>query len=163
MQQRIEELNDAERKLLVSSIENAKQLVSAYSPTDLGQPMNAGVLDRAYAGWLATNEADVNRINQVINSIGCAFGQLLVDEVGFRWVVATDDHGCEMAILALPGKGDVLVYPANMVAKRWQTRETGFLEALYRVITGQVRGLAAGRPSLPNSNSGKKPWWRFWA
>ena len=72
-----------------------------------------------------------------------------MEAAGFRWVVATDKYGCEMALLALPGRGDVLVYPSNLVAKRWQSRETGFLVPLCGVITQQVRDVEANWPALP--------------
>jgi hypothetical protein len=149
VQQRIEDLNDAERDWLASCIDGARQLIAAYSPADVSRPLDADVLDRTYAAWLATGETDPDRVNQVINAVGFAFGQLLVDAAGFRWVVATDPYGCEMALLALPGRGDVLVYPSNMVAKRWQSRETGFLLPLFGVITQQVRDVEGNWPVLP--------------
>src|SRR6266487_2501840 len=105
MPQRIEELNDAERNLLTSNIDAARRLVADYAPADQSGSLDAGILDRTYSAWLANGETDGNRINQVINAIGSAFGQMLVDAAGFRWVVATDQYGCEMAILALPGRG----------------------------------------------------------
>ena len=149
MQQRIEDLNDAEREWLASCIDGARQLVAAYSPADASRPLDAGILDRAYSAWLATGDSDTDRINQVINAVGFAFGELLVEAARFRWVVATDQYGCEMALLALPGRGDVLVYPSNMVAKRWQSRETGFLAPLFGAITQQVRDVEAKWADLP--------------
>lgn len=149
MQWSVEELNEAEHQWLASCIDGARQLVAAYSPADASRPLDAGVLDRTYAAWLATGETDGDRINQAINAVGSAFGQLLVEAAGFRWVVATDQFGCEMAILALPGRGDVLVYPSNLVAKRWQSRETGFLVPLFKVITQQVRDTEASWPRVP--------------
>ena len=146
---RFEELNDAERQWVESCIEAGKQMVADYSPADVKRPIDAGALDRAYAAWLATGQADGDRINQAINAVGFAFGQLLIDAAGFKWVVATDQYGCEMALLALPGKGDVLVYPANMVAKRWQSRATGFLVPLFKVVTQQVRDVQANWPNRP--------------
>jgi hypothetical protein len=162
--QRFQNLNDAEVKWIASRIEGAKLLISQYSPGDVGQPINASVLDRAYARWLASTETNSDRINDVLNAVGVAFGQLLVDEIGFQWVVVTDQFGTDMGIRALPGKGDVLVTPTNMVAKRWETRETGFLAPLHRVITDQVRDVEASwknGPS-PTAATGKRPWWRFW-
>jgi Domain of unknown function (DUF3806) len=44
-------------------------------------------------------------------------------------VVVSDEHGTEMAVHR--EAGDVLVFPANLVAKRWETRHTGFLRPLY--------------------------------
>jgi hypothetical protein len=61
-----------------------------------------------------------------------------------------------LAILALPGQGDVLVYPANFVAKRWERRETDFLARSFDAIHEQVREVAAKDAGKP-----KHPWWRF--
>ena len=56
-------------------------------------------------------------------------------------VIATDEHGTELAVYGLPNRGDVLVYPANFVAKRWEQRETNFLEEAYRRIAEDVRAI----------------------
>jgi hypothetical protein len=146
---RFEDLNDAEREWLATCIDYAGQLVAAYSPADASRSLDAAALDRTWAAWLATGDTDTDRINGVINAVGFAFGQLLVDAAGFAWVVATDQYGTEMALLALPGKGDVLVYPTNLVAKRWESRETDFLVALFGVVTQQVRDVQANWPGLP--------------
>jgi hypothetical protein len=61
--------------------------------------------------------------NAIVNATGAAFGQLLVNTAGFRWVVVSDEHGTEMAIIALEGTADVVVYPMNLVAKRYETKE----------------------------------------
>lgn len=150
MQQRIAELNDAERIWLASCLDGAQDLVSVHAPVKPPQVVDAEVLDRAYAAWLAAGETNTDRVNQVINAVGAAFGQLLVEAAGFRWVVATDQYGCEMAILALPGRGDFLVYPANLVAKRWESRATGFCVPIFADIVQKVREVEAGW-------AGKKP------
>jgi hypothetical protein len=80
-------------------------------------------------------------INAVINYVGIAFGQALVDGIGFSWVIATDDQGSELAVHGFPGRGDVLVYPANFVAKRWERRETNFLEKAYQQIGRDARAI----------------------
>jgi hypothetical protein len=148
---RFEKLNEAERQWVSSCIMAGRQMVAKYAPADIDRPLDAGVLDRTYAAWWATGDADGDRINQAINAIGFAFGQLLIDAVGFEWVVVTDQFGCDMGLLALPGKGDVLVYPTDMVAKRWrsQSHEILFLGPLFEVITQQVRDVQANWPDSP--------------
>ena len=59
--------------------------------------------------------------------------------------------------LADAGRGDVLVYPANFVAKRWERRESNFLAASFGAIRENVTAIAAGY-----SASSRRPWWRFW-
>jgi hypothetical protein len=58
-----------------------------------------------------------------------------------RWVIVHDDAGTDLAVLGFPGRGDVLIYPANFVAKRWERREVDFLERSYRRIEDDVRQL----------------------
>jgi hypothetical protein len=89
---------------------------------------------------------DIHRdydVNATINIIGIRFGQFLVDELGFRWTIATDGDASDLAVLALPGRGDVVVYPANFVAKRWEKRESNFLAAAFDWIRDQKTALEA--------------------
>ena len=109
-------------------------------------------------GFVAGNGDDIDAVNGVINAVGITFGQFLVDNLGLKWVIATDDEGSDLAVYGLPGKGDLLVYPANFVAKRWERRETNFLESSYRQIAEQVKTLQAGQGSKEKS----KPWWKPW-
>jgi hypothetical protein len=53
-----------------------------------------------------------------------------------RWVPATDDHGTEMAVHHT--SGDTVMYPANLVAKRWESRQTGFLRPIYDDVTARL-------------------------
>src|SRR6185437_11939125 len=155
MKQNIEPINANEVLWIKEQLENAEKFVAAFSPADSGsrtfQPFTqtSGVpgapdlaaLDRAFAAWLGSGPA-VAEINAIINCVGIAFGQALVDGIGLEWVIATDEHGTDLAVYGLPNRGDVLVYPANFVAKRWERRETNFLEEAYRRIAEDVRAIA---------------------
>jgi hypothetical protein len=114
-------------------------------------------LDRAFAAWLPECGDDATQLNAVINIVGVQFGQILVDSVGFEWTIAKDAQGTDLAVRALPGRGDVLIYPANFVAKRWQRRESNFLVAAVHTIREQVAAVASG--AAPGQ---RRPWWRFW-
>ena len=119
MNQTVDELTDKEVAWLATQLKVASSFVNCYSPGDSGRPLSLAAIDRAYATWISTpDETDV--INGIINGTGVALGQFLVDHAGFRWVIATDDQESALAVLALPGAGDVLVYPINFVAKRWE-------------------------------------------
>ncbi|GLZ41766.1 DUF3806 domain-containing protein [Actinokineospora sp. NBRC 105648] len=74
--------------------------------------------------------------NPTINLIGIGLGEHLVRRCGLRWVVATDEQGAEIAVHGAPG--DVLIYPTNVVAKRWVARERGFLPGFADQIAQRV-------------------------
>jgi len=127
--------------------------VETYSPAHAGQALTLAALDEAFAAWIASSPTDVDLINGTINAIGMAFGSTLIEGLGLKWVIATDDQGSDLAVYGYPGQGDVLIYPANFVAKRWQRREVNFLEESYRQLEGDITKLRDSHAS--------KHFWKF--
>lgn len=152
------QLTDQEQAWVASQLELAAKIINAFAPKDAGKPLTLAALDRAFAAWVDTKATDSELVNGVVNGVGVAFGQSLVDKLGFAWVMASDADGTDLAVLGLPGKGDVLIYPANVVAKRWERRETNFLERVYEQVAEQVKALAAQDAMRPHP----KPWWKLW-
>ena len=150
-------LTDAERNWIAQQLEVARLMVAAMSPADGDGPVTLEALDRAFAAWLASAVEDTTQVNGTINCVGVQFGQFLVDQVGFDWTIATDNNGTDLAVLALPGRGDVLVYPANFVAKRWERRECNFLVNSFQTIREQVASVSANWAS-----ASRRTWWQFW-
>lgn len=146
MEQKISELNESERAWIKARLDAATSFVETYAPTNKNDLLSLSSLDRAFAAWTATEPTDGVLINDIVNAIGMAFGSKLVEGLGFQWVVAADSQGTEMAVYALPGKGDVLVYPANFVAKRWERREINFLEPSYQNISRDMDRLVRSYP-----------------
>ena len=126
-----------------ANLDVARALANASGGGDIRDP---AVLDRIWTTWVdewsSTPDAERDDPNPYINAVGLAIGQILVDRLGLRWTIATDADGTEMAVHGQPG--DVLVYPANLVAKRFDTRETGFLEPVLAGIEERVRSLKSG-------------------
>ena len=147
-------LSDSERAWIGEQLDGARLFIVTMSPADAGGPVTLAALDRAWAAWLAQEHGE--QANAAINAVGTQFGQFLVDQAGFAWTIATNANGTDLAVLALPGRGDVLVYPANFVAKRWERREAGFLAASFEAIREQVAAVARGY------SEERRPWWRFW-
>jgi len=141
MKQRIDPVNEHETAWIKTQLENASKFVEGFSKEDPEKPLTLAALDRAFAAWIASEPTETDLINAVINYVGIAFGQSLVDGIGLKWVIATDDQGSELAVHGFPGRGDVLVYPANFVAKRWERRETNFLEKAYQQIGQDIRAV----------------------
>jgi Domain of unknown function (DUF3806) len=143
MKEKIDTPNEKEHAWIAEQLERASEFVNAFRPQAAAQPTNLEALDEAFAAWMTSGAAkEPSSANAVINCVGIAFGQSLVEGVGLSWVVATDDHGTELAVYGLPGAGDVLVYPGNFVAKRWERGETNFLADSYRWFENHVKTLA---------------------
>ena len=130
-----EELTPAESAWIAERLSDAAHFCGVAGT----QSLTPELLDIA---WTAGLSAASSNPNALINAIGIAFGQVLVDRLGFRWVIATDQHGTDLAVVAAEGKGDVLLYPANFVAKRFEKRRTGFLADSVQLITADLRRIA---------------------
>jgi hypothetical protein len=137
----IQALNEAEHEWISDQLQAAAQFVARHAPADAGSPLTISSLDRAFAAWMALQVTDIPEINAAINAVGVAFGSFLVREAGFSWVVASDAYGTELAVLALPGTANVLVYPASFVAKRWERKQTDFLEICFHDMVAQTQAI----------------------
>ena len=146
MPQKIESPNEAELRWLDQNLIRLRKF--AKKPAD--HRFTIAELDAVYRDWVSSRgEEDPN---PMINSFGTAFGQRLVEDLSMAWSVVTDEHGTDMAVCGQPG--DVLVFPPNLVAKRFVAKEVGFFESLYGVMVREIQELK--RKAQP------KPWWRFW-
>jgi hypothetical protein len=142
MKQTLAPLTAEEEALLQTQLDGAKKFVDAFSPDDAAEPLSVGALDRAFAEWLSAGATDPSQITAAINAVGAAFGQFLIQGLGLRWVMVSDANGTEAAVHGLPGKGDVLIFPQSLVAKRYEKREMYFLVRSYHSISQHIRMIA---------------------
>lgn len=167
-EQRIEPLNDAEQRWVTAELGNARTLVDTLSPEDAGAKLTPEVLDRAFKAARASAGENADAANAIINAVGMAFGQYLVDQLGFKWVAVFDKDGSEIAVVALPGKADMLVFPPTLVAKRWGTGTTDFLGYVYKGIQEDqhkleadwAAGLGNNQPLQRTGAAGKLSWFQ---
>ncbi len=146
MPQKIEAPNAAEVRWLEQNLDRLRE----FAKKQAGHRFTMEELDTAYRDWVDTRgEEDPN---PMINSFGTAFGQRLVEDLSMAWSVVSDEHGTEMAVCGQPG--DVLVFPPNLVAKRFVAKEVGFFGPLYVAMARDIDEFR--RKAQP------KPWWRFW-
>jgi hypothetical protein len=142
-EQTIEPPNESERDWIETNLGLARELVAAYTGSRPPGTPDASALDDAYAAWLADwrgqPPSERDDPNIFVNAFGLAFGQCLADALELSWAVATDDAGTEIAVHGQPG--DVLVFPPNLVGKRFERGETHFFAPVLEEIRGQVQAL----------------------
>ena len=142
--------NNAERDWIANNLAATREMIAEFNGGS--SDIEPSALDAAFATWLGQHNAETEDPNPVINAFGVAFGQYLVDQLQLTWVVASDQDGTEMAVHGQPG--DILVYPPNLVAKRYTARETGFFVPLFSEFQKQVE--------MVRSQAPQRPWWKFW-
>ena len=136
MAQKISELTDAERAWVDDNVAAARRYVEDAGHPAAGALLDPAALDAAWAFWLQGWPADQEDPNLVINALGLAFGQYLVEHLDLAWKVVEDEFGTEIAVHGDPG--DILVFPANLVAKRLETRTVGFFVPIAEQLERQA-------------------------
>ena len=132
-------LGPDERAWVSAQLAAAVQFVADYGST---RDMGLAALEHAWASWLDRQAVDPEDPEPVLNAVGVYFGQSLVDSLdGFDWVHTEDEAGVDLAVYGLPGEGDVLIYPANVVAERYDSRDASFLVSGHDRILQQVAEL----------------------
>lgn len=125
MGQKISDLNLSEQQWVARNVDLAGEIAKVYGlPVEPGDPLDPQMLDAAWAAWLADHARGEEDPNPYINAFGCAFGAYLVERLGLEWRVVEDKHGTEMAVWGQ--EGDVLVFPPNLVGKRYVAGTTTF-------------------------------------
>jgi hypothetical protein len=114
-----QEPNQAERRWMAGHLQFA-----ANQNIDLDDADQvASFYDMLLQSWTDSPAGSRSDPNGSINIIGTTFGEHLVRRTPMQWVVATDSFGTELAVH--DPATDLLVYPANAVAKRWTKAEPG--------------------------------------
>jgi hypothetical protein len=140
MEARIEALGDGERKWIEAHLGIARSFVGSFAGIEpTGERPALHDLDAAWSAWLPQWER--HDPNHIINAVGIAIGEHLIAALDLRWVVATDEYGTELAVHGEPG--NVIVYPANLVAKRFESRTAGFIAPLVSQMVEDIRRVRA--------------------
>jgi hypothetical protein len=138
--QSFSDLNEAEIQLIADNLDQARSLAHKYHPITESNLLDPVTLDKVYAGWQAEWQAGnaLENPNSVVNAIGTAFGQCLVDCLGMQWTVVSDAQGSDLGVFFGPPATRVLVFPTHVIANRLESKETGFIQELFETICVQV-------------------------
>ena len=131
-----QQITRAERDWIDAQIRAGRDFVQKWASDH--STLDLAALDSAWSAWMATSAAAIDEINHAINSIGIPFGLILTQTGEWEWCIAADDWGTDLAVRALPERGDMVLYPANFVSKRWESRTCNFLERAFPQIMDQV-------------------------
>ncbi len=130
-------LTDAERNWIADRLAQLAAL-EALDLVRLGD-----LYDRRFAEWQAAPQHDRFDPNEVISLVGVGFGEQLRRLADLQWVIATDHFGTDLALKGEPG--EIFLFPLNMLAKRWEAGEVGFIPALATAASRSVDELRRGK------------------
>jgi hypothetical protein len=130
---KVEELTTDETEWIEENLSVARELGRKYGadPDDSRVPS----LEALDAIWTAfgthVRQADEDP-TFLINLIGVAFGQRLVDELGLKWGLVNHEDGSDVVV---HGAGGVIVSILDEIAQRWDDGEDEFIVKLFAKIS----------------------------
>ena len=145
MQQDIKPITEKEKAWIGARLDEARAFVDTHSPGDAGHPLTVDGLDRALAGWVDLDETEPEKVAAAVDVVAVTFGRFLVRSLDFSWVTVSGEQGAELALHGLPGRGDVLIFPQDLVDKRCRQGEKKFLKTTFQQIAEHVGSLGRGR------------------
>jgi len=144
-------INKAEQVWIENNLTAVRSLITSLDGSD--GAITPDALDRAYEAWFSGHRSDTEDPNPMINAFGIAFGRHLVDTLTLQWAIVKEQGRSDLAVVGQPG--DIVVVPANLVAKRYTRGETGFFSALYQEMKATIA-------TVRSQPARKKPWWKPW-
>jgi hypothetical protein len=129
----VRDLSPNERDHLRESAGRAQAFIARYVQATQVRSDLLENLDVAVANWLISKDEAKPSSSEVESIVGAAFGQYCIERLPVRWVIATDAHGSEFALIG--ENPPSLSYPLAAVRYRVEDRKTDFLGALYETLS----------------------------
>jgi hypothetical protein len=138
------ELTGAEQVWLAKHLSESVRFVETHGAI-AGQVFDPAVLDAAFTGWNGCSIAEREEERVVVNALGTAFGQWLVDTQGMTWVVMIEDDGEDFGVNH--DRIGLTVAPLTIAARRMQSGMEDFFSVLGRLIKREIqRGSVRSMP-----------------
>jgi hypothetical protein len=106
-------------------------------------PMRAPELDAAWTRWISMVPTNTAQVQSDVSAFGIGLGDELVRLLEFTWQYCSDQYGEGLAVVALPGRGDVTIFPEDFVAKRYERSEGRFFAEAMKQIGEANRRMRA--------------------
>lgn len=118
-------------------LEENRQLAASLSVTyGSGGELSPEELDVVFSRW--TFDDDNKESGELVaNALGATFGDYLVEEHGFRWVVVSDQYGTDYAVRH--PIGETMAFPVSSVGKRIERNEAECFQNLRVAVLATLK------------------------
>ena len=130
--QQVVTLTPRQERQVKASAQGLESLLSRYGGSAGSTSWDLEALDFCFRRWLEDPEPDRPGDQRVIEVLGSAFGEYLVQHLDMNWVLVTDEYGTDFAVRG--SLTDTMTFPYSVVSKRVEAREHTFFVPVYRAI-----------------------------
>jgi hypothetical protein len=121
---------------LASRFQDARQLVRKYAPGASDSPFDARTLDEVLDNWRSGNW-EKEKPETLIEALGFAFGQGLVDSLHLQWQVWSDSTGDDLTVI--DKKYLINAYPLASAERAYTDKKVGSFQAIRTIIIAELK------------------------
>jgi len=141
--QTIQQFSGADDKWKIDSLAMAKRLATEHGISNANTPDE---LDAIFSAWMRKPLPKESSYD-IADALGSAFGEYLVSQNGFQWVVVSDEYGTEYAVRH--DVGQTMAFPRASVLKRIEDGKECFFQNIYIIICDQLKSACADSQQIP--------------
>ncbi len=134
----VQSLHSDDQAWIADSLVRATERARQYGDPPTSTRPSLEALDAMWTAGLG----DPAQANELINLVGLAIGQHLVETLDFAWVAVADEHGTDVGVYGQPG--DIVICPTALVAKRWERKQAPFVVETVAAIVADIERVRAG-------------------
>lgn len=94
----LDDLTTEQNDYINQNLKMAKTIISKYAGDQVDKPFDSKTLDVVLQKW-SSSTSDKETPEEIIDAIGAAFGQGIVDELNCEWKIITDQYGTDITVI----------------------------------------------------------------
>jgi hypothetical protein len=94
----LEDLTAEQTNFINQNLTIAKTIISKYTSHGSDKLFDSKTLDLVLEKW-SSSTVDKEKPEQIVDAIGAAFGQGIVDELDCEWKIITDQYGTDVVVI----------------------------------------------------------------
>ncbi len=139
MKREVKELKPKDIDWINQKAEEGKSICRHYGFTSEDQ-ISALTLDHVFHIWWNDKKNDRVATENIVNCLGCLFGELLRVKFDSKWQIVIDIFGTDLMLMINTPGNTWDIAPINLVAKRVDSSidESGFFSAMESFLRGKL-------------------------
>ena len=115
----------------------AETLIIKYNGELPSEKYNSNILDEVFEKWRKSKDIKKEKPEYVIEALGAALGQDIVNSLDCEWHILSDDYGTDLAVIHKKYK--INGFPFSTVEKAFTENKTGTFQGVKLILKQQIQ------------------------
>jgi Domain of unknown function (DUF3806) len=117
-------------------LEEAETLINKYNGQLTSSKYDTKILDEVFEKWLQNADKNKEKPEFVVEAMGAALGQDIVNSLGFEWQLLTDKYGSDLIVINKKYK--VNGFPFSTAEKAFTGKKVGTFQGVKLILKHQI-------------------------